>query len=118
MEFRFVEPDKRILYMDNKGGVVIGGDDFCNGSDRTFDIKFNDLAQHEELLNTLNLVSMYASGEVRGKQYAITFFVSYLSSFYNDEGVRQQLERNPTLRILIQDDEKRKKVTEIFGRTK
>lgn len=118
MEFTFVEPDKRILYMDNRGGVVIGGTDFCSESDRTFDIPFNELALHEELLNAINLVSLYASGEVRGDRYAIQFFVSYLGSFYNDEGVRQQLERNPTLRILVQDSEKLKKVKEIFGRTK
>lgn len=100
--------------MDTKGGVVIGGDDFCNSSDRTFDIQFNDLAQHEELLTVLNLVSMYANGELRGKDYAIKFFIYYLASFYNDEGVENQLKNNPTLRILVQNEDTLEKVRNIL----
>ena len=118
MDFHILEPDKRILYMDNKGGVLIGANDVCAKSDRTFDVQFNDLARNEALLDVLNLVSMYASGELRGEDYAVSFFVSYLGSFYNDEGIRQQLEANPILRILVQDEDKLEKVREILGITK
>ena len=109
------EKAKRILFMDTKAQVVVGFKGFCGTSDRVFDIPFNDLAKNEELLTTLNLVSMYADGTFRGEQYAIDFFVTYLSSFYSDEGVREQLETNPMIRILIQDKEKLEKVTQIFA---
>ena len=106
--YKLVEPDRRILFMDVSAQVVIGFDNFCGKSDRTFDFHLEDLATNEELLSTLNLVSMYAD-----KGNAIPFFKHYLSAFYNDEGVLEKLDTNPIIRILIQDVEKLKKVREL-----
>lgn len=111
--WQVVEPDRRILYMDIQGQVVIGFDEFCGQSDRTFDITFNNLARNKPLLQALNLESMYSD---TGR--AISFFKAYLGAFYGDDGVQDKLGENPNIRILIQDTERLKKVNEIFGRTK
>lgn len=112
------ELDNKILFMDNKAEVVIGFTGFCDESNRVFDIPLNDLASNVELLDTLNLISMYASGKLRGEDYAISFFINYLGSFYHENGVTEKLSDNPTIRILVQDKEKLDKVSKIFGRTK
>lgn len=113
--FKFVEPDRRILFMDIPNQTVIGFSDFCGESDRTFDISVEELATNKELLETLHLISLYADGKKGGIEHAIEFFKFYIASFYNDEGVKDKLDTNPTLRILVQDKVKLEKVRKIFA---
>lgn len=98
-----------IYYKDE--GFVIADLDFCEKSERTFDIRFNELANNENLLQKLNLVSMYCNSKDGTK-----WFANYLSAFNTQNGMYEKLKQNPLLRILVLNDALLSEVKLILGK--
>ena len=92
---------------------------FCQKSERTFDIKFFDLANIRILLDKLQLMYIYGS---YGSDYTVEsrakWFSGYLSAFSNKPKERdfryKKCLTNPTVRILIVDKDLLEKVQPIF----
>lgn len=90
---------------------AIGNTNVCVESRRTFDVSFNNLATNDELLTALNLVSMFVE---KGREKAVKFFVGYMAAFEVREGLREYLETNPMIRLLVTDETVLEKVNEIL----
>lgn len=103
--FYFVS-DKRYLISDI---------DFCAKSDRTFDLPFFDIANNAKLLNELRLY--YIEGNY-GVKYTYNsrgrWFSGYISSFCHTEGMRKKCIKNPTVRLLVMDEELLKKIKDLI----
>lgn len=89
----------RIFFQNEK--VIIGTPDAIAQSPRTKDIKLNDLAKDEKLLQSFDLVSMYAKG--KKSMSAEEFLTIYLAAFNSKAEAEsfEYLQTNPTLRLLI-----------------
>ncbi|MFT7614315.1 MAG: hypothetical protein ACI9J3_003297 [Parvicellaceae bacterium] len=91
--------------------LIIADFDSCEKSSRTIDVSVFDLAKNEKALDKLNLISMYAN-----TPKAIKFFCNYLASFGSktSKEAEEKLLTNPTVRILIQDEQIRKDLKNIL----
>lgn len=74
----------------------------CSESDRTFDMKFFDLANNKKLLKILNL------------NYYEDILKFNISLSHSDEKIFNKLKKNPTIRLLVQNYDKLVDVLEIF----
>lgn len=97
---------EKFFYFIQQGKYFISDVDACNKSERTFDMKFYDLANNEPLLNKLGLYYIQGSFlnpfsyEKRAK-----WFLGYLSSFsLNKDIYYEKLLKNPTVKILLEDE--------------
>jgi hypothetical protein len=97
------------ILINVKDKYLIADPTACDSSDRTIDLTFEDLATNKELLNILNLDSMYADEED-----AMTPFAHYISAFTLQLTPRYLL-TDPTLRLLVLDEELRKEVRTNLG---
>lgn len=96
------------FYHISQGKYLICDTELCEQTNRTFDIHFNDLANHERLLNLLCLY--YIQGNY-GTNYThksrAKWFGGYLTAFCNDnvksEKMREKLLTNPVVRLLVED---------------
>jgi hypothetical protein len=81
--------------------------DHCTKSDRTFDISFYALANNEKLLDKLQLYYMQGNYGVRYMyESRAEWFCGYISCFtFKKDGRYEKLLANPTIRLLIEDDE-------------
>ncbi len=72
----------------------------CHKTEKTIDIRINDLSSNKKLLVKLNLVSNMVD-------YGPGWFNSYLSAFNLDNcnDILEKLNTNPIVRILISSDE-------------
>ena len=87
------------MILINTKDYLIGDDRMCADSERTFNIRVDDLATNKDLLDALNLISMYAD-----KDNAKSFFKSYLGAFAGDEEAHEYLTDNPLLKVLLLND--------------
>lgn len=87
---------------DKGATYLLGNLDFCAKSERTFDLKFNDLARNKRLIDLMGLVSMYADA-----RDGVRWFASYLSAFdpTTKGSTYPALLNNPPVRILATSDE-------------
>lgn len=88
---------------------AIGDIEFIPQSERTIDIKLNELANNEALLTAFRLV--YLTGSTNKSEW----FAGYLSAFNSDnyEEKYKKLRTNPMLRILITNSELFEKIKQI-----
>lgn len=82
--------------------------EFCEQTNRTFDIHFNDLANHERILNALWLYYIHGSyGMNYTHESRAKWFGGYLTAFCNNnkksEQMRVKLLTNPVVRLLVED---------------
>lgn len=94
--------------------------EFCAESERTIDVPFNDFALQA---HALKLPGMFYFEGRKGisidrytKSERIENQIGYLAAFFHSDGeeVRQNLAANPTLRLLICDNELLTRVKEIL----
>ena len=104
-----------MYYLTTKKYTICTSED-CNESHRTFDMKLFDLANNEKLTDKLNLPYIVGSAatkytyEKRG-----IWFSGYIDSFKVDKNYLEDLMKNPTIRLLIFDEELLKEVTEVLA---
>jgi len=106
--FYFISIDRVGKLQRNR--YLICDPELCAKSSHSFDMMFNDLANNEKLLAVLNLLYL------RGHKDWPRMFANYLSAFCNNQVRRQamytKLQTNPKVRVLVTDDELRKKFRE------
>ena len=91
-------------YYTIKEGIFLVCDlDCCAKSERTFDIRFDDFATNKKLQEVL--FSKYQSDRI--------FFAEKLS-YYDKKKSNKLLDKNPKLRILVQDTDLFVDVLEVF----
>lgn len=90
------------IYLILKGKFIFADPAHIRASERTFDIRFNDLAENRALLNKLNLSSMYIGS---GKE--AEYFATYFAAFHEKSPgmIREKLLTNPVIRILVESEE-------------
>lgn len=105
---------RSFFYYIRENHFAICDVDLCSKNWQTIDMKLFDLANNEQILWHLNL--HYMSGGF-GKHYTdqerAKWFCGYLASF-NEKKDKQMLDKaltNPTVRLLLIDDELRKYIT-------
>lgn len=108
----------KFFYHIYSNRYVIADLSLCAKSERTFDIALFDLANNENLLNALYLIYMSGRlGVTYTYQSRAEFFCRYLCEF-NESSKEAKLEKallNPTVRLLIQNDELLTKVKQILN---
>jgi len=96
----------KFYYIDNKYCIT---NTELELSERTIDIKFHDLANNKRLLNELKLVYLDNNyGATHDDNYRRKWFCNYLETFLHGSkppaDFRELLD-NPTVRILIVDED-------------
>lgn len=109
---------KHFFYFIKKGKYSICDFEYCAKSERTIDISFYDLANHEELLGKLNLYYMKGNYGIRYTyKTRAEWFAGYLAAFYSsNRGQREKSLTNPTVRILIEDNKLLEQVKSIINK--
>jgi len=114
-QYELIREKQGDFYFIEKGEYIISDLDCSSKSDRTFDISFNDFALDFDLLDLLNLAYITKASQ----NEKIAFFIVYLLSFKNvsdteyDE-IKQWLETNPVIRVLIISKTLSSKIKDIF----
>jgi hypothetical protein len=103
---------RSFFYFISPQRYLICDPEYCAESDRSFDIKLFDLASSEKLLDLLRLFYIGNGGIGINHTYEsrAAWFCGYLAAFTRGEHQessprRQKMATNPTVRILIQDNE-------------
>lgn len=97
---------KNYIYYQDAKRFCIGDPDFCEKSERTFDLTFYNLANNKELLNALQLYYMYGNyGVTYTFESRAEWFCGYISAFRdnNQDAINKKLLTNPIVRLLIMD---------------
>lgn len=110
---------KNFFYYVSQNNFTISDLAYCTKSKNSFDIDFFDFALSEELLGAFKFLSIHLNRN-RTKKESINMFAGYLTSFTNDpEDLKfKKLLTNPKLRILIQDEELKIKLSSFFEKEK
>lgn len=97
------------IYITIPDRVSIMDREICSDSHRTIDIKLFDLANNRELLDMISLCYIIGNYGVNYNYHSRgEWFCGYLSAFSNNkisELVHQKLLLNPTIRLLILNDD-------------
>ena len=98
---------KNFFYYISVNNFLICDVELCSESERTFDMPFFDLANNEALLNKLGLYYIQGNfGATFTYESRAKWFCGYLSAFStNKDELYQKLITNPTVRLLITNDE-------------
>lgn len=100
-------------FTSKEDDFIIGDLSQISASNRTFDVKFSDLANNEKLLNLLNLYYIQGNfGVTYTHQSRFEWFCGYISAFVpsQSEEMREKLITDPVVRILILTEDKLKNV--------
>lgn len=102
---------KNSIYFISRDKYIIADVECCAKSERSFDMPFYDLANNAKLLNQLRLYYMQGNFGVRYTyESRAEWFCGYLAAFSMEDNERydshyNKLLTNPTIRLLITDDE-------------
>ena len=89
---------------------IIGTPKGIAESDDTIDIHFDEFIKDKDLQTKLELASALYVGQHNAKDFAIAYLSAFNSDTENSEKIKNYLQNNGLLRILINSDNLRKKI--------